>query len=550
MATIASLLVRIGADVGDFQQAMLSSVRATHDAQLAMEQSSKAVTALEARLSSLRQAYNLGAISGKEFAASAGMLRADVSELATVATMAEGAQGRLAKVGSSAARAMQVGATGVAAAGVTTERAVSRMSFGLAMMAQSGQLGARGLRGVEMGLMSLLPGLGWGLVAVTGLVEGYHLLSQSAEKSAEAFQKFIDKNRVALTATASLADKQRDLAARITELKAALAGGPYQSTFAEKLGDVLKGMMSGTSWGLRAVVEARNARLQEQLDTLNTAKAINQANEARNKAAALAEEHAKRIKTLVEALDRERATFGMSQAQIQLYELRMAGASAATMRHAQTVLAAIDALNKGNEAAKKYAEQLRFAESGLASTESKARSTAEAMTKAYQEHVDRFKEMLTQQKEAAKKHADDMRTIFTDLWGSAVHGNIGGLVETLGRLAISNLFPEGGGKGKPAPAWAASTSAASIAARAPLNLAAMAFANMGSDYMPKLVVQGMPGPARAGHSFQSAVHVTVNSLDAQSTMQVLKKHQGFLAGLVTQGIAANPNLMAYLTGNQ
>lgn len=78
----------------------------------------------------------------------------------------------------------------VAAVSTRTERAVSRVAMSLAVMGEAGTLSARGLRGLEMGMMTLVPNLGWGLVGVTALIGGVTALQARLEAADKAWADY------------------------------------------------------------------------------------------------------------------------------------------------------------------------------------------------------------------------------------------------------------------------------------------------------------------------------------------------------------------------
>lgn len=120
---------------------------------------------------------------------------------------------------------------GVATGGAGTERAISRINFGLASMLQSGEVGARGLRGVEMGLMSMLPAAGWWLVAGAAVIEVFHLLQKSTEDSAEAWKKHLDALSVQgpVETASQKMEHLRDDIARLQGELAKLPTGPQEA---------------------------------------------------------------------------------------------------------------------------------------------------------------------------------------------------------------------------------------------------------------------------------------------------------------------------------
>jgi hypothetical protein len=103
------------------------------------------------------------------------------------------------------------------AASLTTEKAVSRLTFSMAAMARSGEIGGRSLRGFGLALMGLVPGFGWVMVAAMALMSGLNLLTRAAEKSAAAWRDHLNALRVT-GPTQTAAEKVAQLRAEIAKL--------------------------------------------------------------------------------------------------------------------------------------------------------------------------------------------------------------------------------------------------------------------------------------------------------------------------------------------
>jgi tetratricopeptide (TPR) repeat protein len=575
--TAASLLVRIGAETSDFQEAMAASVRSTRDVQLAMEQSSRAVTALEARMRSLKEAANLGLLSRQQLGEEARTVSADVAELATQSQLAEGAQSRLARVGAAAARTIQQGMGGTVESSLRAEHAVSRLSFGLAMMGQAGEVGGRGLRGVELGMMSLLPGLGWGLVAVTGLVEAFGIWSrhsehaaQAMEKAREALQHFIEANRT-FTFEPTAADKVRHLG----DALAALGAQRDKLTNFWSLGPIFSASAINQ-------LDQQIAAIQDAMKVAQFGEMHQRDQERQREAAEAAKEHARQIRSLVEALERERATFRMSHQEIQYYELRMAGASRATLDHARTLLADVDMLNKATEAAERYKKVLEewdraVLAKGAEGDAKLRREEADALrdaTEKSREHVEKIKrddeEMsrnlhagLEERKRLYEQHAREVERIYQNLFGSLMRGDVRALLTELGNLGISALLASG--EGKPGGAARNVPSAASMAGAiyTSLNAGGPSLGQLGQflqkgptrfisggGAMPPYILAGDKDlSAKRGSSFQSALNVQVSSIDSRSTFDLFRRHAPALAELVAQQFRRDARLSLLMDNN-
>ena len=543
MTTIASLIAKIGAQTAEFQDAMQSSARAAAGAQAAMQSGAQAATLLQNRLIALKEAAALGAISLRELGEGALTIKADAAELATQGTLAENTLARLASTSNAAGRVMRTAGGGVGEISTAAEHSVSRLAFGMGMLASGASRGALGLRSVEFGLMGLLPGLGWGLVAITAMVEGYRLYSDSMEKTAAEQQKLIDKIAVHLNAQDKEKEGLREVTARINELKKAIAEGRPDMSWLNALQSLFGDRWAGmTPSGMYAAAEQR---ARDEINALNLAKQIARANEARNQAAEAARQHAEKIKSVIEALERERATFGMSTAQIQVYELRKAGASAATMRHAQALADELGALERAKEAAKAHAEELKKLEEERLRTYTAAEAEMARILRAgeaeLRQHYDR-------ERAAAQKHADDLKGVFSSVFESLSRGNIGGVVEAIGRYGIGQLTrqaaaePEAAAYGLP-PAGPL-RGIMDIARQQ--NLLRQIFTLPGLPQIGTLPPIG----ARSGasHTVQSAVHFHIATPNADAATDFLKKYSPELAGLVVKEIAKSPSLISFLNG--
>lgn len=642
MATIASLVVRIAAETSQFQEAMASSVKATRDTQLAMEQSSAAVTALEARMRSLRQAYNLGVLSQQEFSEAARTVKADVAELATQAQLTEGSQARLASVGGSASRAMRVGATAVQEAGVATEHATSRIAFGMAMMARSGELGGRSLRGVEFGLMSLLPGLGWGLVGITALIEGMSLLSDRAEKTRKSFADFLAANRSARFEISDNVTHVQALTARLAELQAGLerfrSGGTllgWFPRFAESIGwgnqqERAEGQieqiqavlafnramqMSASAHGLtkdaaRTIDDTRSAteKYQDRVAQLRRElrghlidqevfnRAVAAAREEMIRASRTHDEHAQRIRSLISSLEQQRDTFGRLRAEVELYQLRVAGATAAEIAYAQAIVGTIARLEKAKQAEEDRRKAVAEAEREIARKREEADRDRQRSS---EESTRSWTQGLEAQKRAAEKHTEDVKRVFRSLFEDLSRGDWRAALNQLGELAIGRLMAAS----QDVKANAANgLSVPAIASRfQPWDLRSWTAPELRTMPAPGAVPTDLPGklppisrltgsaravassplaspflvlpersePFRIGGSsgrsvtpmggvagsvggavFQSGMNVTIQSLDARTTTDLLKKHMPTIADMVVRQITRDKRLTDVLQGNQ
>jgi hypothetical protein len=437
---------------------------------------------------------------------------------------------------------------GLTEVSTAAEHSTSRLAFGLGMMASGASRGALGLRSVEFGLMGLLPGLGWTLVAVTAAVEAWHLLSHAAEEYAATEQKFIEKNTVALNAMESLKVKQDRLRESMAQLKTELANGPNVE-WIDRL-NAVKAFLFGDDLSKLSVQAQARQRVQEAIDTRNQTEAINQANEARNRAAEVTKRHEETITGTIRALERERATFGMTQAEIQTYELRTAGASRATLAHAQALTSEIDALTRAKKAAELQAEALRKLQTQQVA---ELRELESAQARIMEEGSKNLERQYERRQELTRTHVEALKGLFTSAFRELTSGNLGGALRALGEYGIGQLLGRGEDKTEMA-GFVAPPMGPDILGRLAQQRALSAA--LALPPVPAVTLsremerQFGSGSARGGHSFSSAVHVDLRTNEPQDTARMLRKHKDLISGLAAEGIMKSGRLTDYMAGNQ
>jgi len=172
----------------------------------------------------------------------------------------------LATIGGRVVSMEQAAAPALAAvtvASTQTQRATSQVALSLATMARSGAMGAQGLRGVEMGLMTLLPGLGWGLVAVTAIAAALDLATRASEKTEKAWQDYLASLRVE-GPPRTAEEKIRSLTLALTELRENAERRPRGMGTVAYVMAYLRGTASDPMGGVRAATERMAAEVAHQ----------------------------------------------------------------------------------------------------------------------------------------------------------------------------------------------------------------------------------------------------------------------------------------------
>lgn len=444
--------------------------------------------------------------------------------------------------GTGAARAIEE----VGAASTRTERAASRLSFGLSRIATTGMQGGLGLRSVETGLMTLVPGLGWGLVAVTALVEGVEILSRKSDEADKEWEKLTASFRVDApismqrTKTQQLADAMGNLNAKIAEADA-LAARP------------LGGSLAGSF--IAGLIGKDPDKLREQLEALNDELRLNEIRTGHGSRDEVAKRSSDALKEETKALTDQLAKLSMTTGEWAAYEAAQKGVNATGQRTVKTLADELGAWEAYHRAVTKQAQ-----DAARERTEA-ARKASEDADRAMREAVDEQRRTLEEgernlqrsfdrQQSLARRQAEEMKGLFGRVASELSSGRIGGALEAVGQYAVGRLFREpeeevaAAGPTLP-PVRASAIERAMDAARRKRALDAL-FATPPEPIAPLTFPE--LGRGHQGHTFQIHQENHLSSIGPRDSFDLFQLHGPLLAKLAVQGISRDPDLLSALTG--
>lgn len=254
---------------------------------------------------------------------------------------------------------------GVARIGTGTERALSRVSFSLSRMAETGAIAGFNLRGLEFGLMRLMPGAGIALLGITSLIEGISLLHKETAAGDDTWKKYLESMAVAgptRTAGETIAELTQKVQQLRWEAEHPPGGGQWATPW-WSVGDLIHqakwggfAMGGGPAMGQRRELTAQADDAARVLLMDQIHQHITTAHADQDKANQDAQERYKANEKAIADLQAEAAMFGQSKTVIELYALARRGATATEMEAARVALLSKDAQQQLADTLKGIAE--------------------------------------------------------------------------------------------------------------------------------------------------------------------------------------------------
>ena len=466
---------------------------------------------------------------------------------------------------------------GVGAASTRTERAISRVSFGLATMARSGEVGGRGLRGVEMGLMTIAPAAGAALLGVTAVIEGTSLVTRQLDKEDAAWQKTLDSFRIDAPARTA-AQTMSALGAQIKALQEQMDRGP-STTFGDWFHSVFS--IEGTTPWLEAA-----KRLQREKADLERERALDQAHIAMNKAN-------ERGSSATSATEREAAYVREHTEALQGEIVKLRDGTEAFARYEDVIVHHVTPAHERLLAA--HRAERDGLQATAAAAEKAARERAEAARRwqereledqhrANEKRINALQRLLDDEQHLTEERQKKLVDTATRGLDALMHGNLRGalsageewlaptLAEALGgrrdtvgtvatrreaqltdlprvlaeRLGLRSMGVMGGGQEVEGLTIPATIGRAPRARRAPAGPPSAArVADYESSYFGGAGVVTAPAPPVVIHS---ETHFHLNSIDAKSGSEFIRDNAAHIANTVVGKIVTNPALRDLVAG--